>query len=266
MRVLESCIMKCFLIAAWVLSSFLISSCKEKVQKPVAVKNLTPIEDTFQFINVHTGNHKENPHYVMPGFIIDSAEYRAPGATVSFYFNLPKLSKTEFPQVVKWMNDLLMENRASYRELQTEVQNELQMDVFDEFLGTKLLYKDSRILSIVLDTWVTDGMHRSVWNHFAFNYDIVKKKRIYVGDYFKLESPADTVFLNYFLRKSVSARPSDGFDISSFGRPVGSDLDFAFDSANVYFFFSRYSLYGIGYNITAIPKKYIKDHIRPEYR
>ena len=185
MRILESCIMKCFLIAAWVLSSFLISSCKEKVQKPVAVKNLTPIEDTFQFINVHTGNHKENPDYVMPGFIIDSAEYRAPGATVSFYFNLPKLSKTEFPQVVKWMNDLLMENRASYRELQTEVQNELQMDVFDEFLGTKLLYKDSRILIIVLDTWVTDGMHRSVWNHFPFNYDIVKKKANLCGRLFQ---------------------------------------------------------------------------------
>ena len=254
--------MKYWLIAIAASLSFYLISCKGRNDKPAQEEknlrdSLAGRKDTFLTVAL-----PESPSYIQPGIVIDSASFRAWGAKVSLYYRLPDLSKKEFPRAVKWMYGVLNEKQASYMRTQKEP----DIDVFDEFLGTKLFYKDNRILSIVLDEWITDGMHRSVWSHHSFNYDIIKAKEISIADYFILQSMADTVFMNDFLKRSIGIQNDSEFDIRKFGDMRDINFSFAVDSANVYFFFDRYGLYGIGDRITIVPKKYIAEHIRPEYR
>jgi len=251
--------MKYFVVAAF--SLLLITSCKESDDssaKTIPIENtLLPTEDTFQRVDLF-----KSPMYIQTGSAVDSASFRAWGSKVSLYYRLPAISKKEFPAAAKWINQVFTERQNSYKELQKEPGDE----VFDEFLGTKLFYKDNKILSIVLDEWITDGMHRSVWEHHSFNYDIVKAKEISIADYFTLQSASDTNYINNFLRRSIGIQSDKGFDIRKFEDMRDLNVSFAADGSNVYFFFDRYGLFGIGDRITIVPKKYISEHIKPEYR
>lgn len=253
--------MKYLLIAVLMFSALSFLGCRESNEKPVkkaiTKDSLAHAEDTFQTIRLH-----ESPGYVQHGTIIDSVQYGYRGSKAVFFANFPKLSQKEFPEVNKWVKEFLKEQHGDY----IEIRKESDEDMSDRFIGTKLFYKDDKVISLVLDEWETDGMNRSIWTHHSFNYDVKMRKPMNISDYFILQSAADTLFMNHVVSRSVGARKGEELDMRQFGDGFGSSFSFAIDSANIFFFFDRYSVHGIGDWITIVPKKYIREHIRPEYR
>jgi hypothetical protein len=258
--------MKYSLIATVAIFSYIFLACKgskdKPIEKPVTENHLPATEDTFQTIDLF-----KSPAYIQSGTILDSVSYRYPGAKATLFTRYPKLSRKEFPEVITWVKQAIAERHKLYVETQKEwKEEEPEEEVFDEFMGTKLFYRDTNLVSVVLDEWITDGMHRSVWSHRSFIYDRKKRKEIEITDYFILQSSADTVFMNHLLSKGVGRRKGEELDIRQFGDSFTGAFSFAADSSNVYFFFDRYSIYGLGDWITIVPKKYIRDHIKPGYR
>jgi hypothetical protein len=95
----------------------------------------------------------------------------------------------------------------------------------------------------------------------AISYDIEKKKSISFSDYFRLDTPADSVFWAHIISRSVDD------SLGSLNRYLEwhGPVNFAFNKDVIYFFFDKHELFAGG-QIGTVKKKYVMDYIREEYR
>jgi hypothetical protein len=252
--------MKYFFIRLVAIQSLFFYSCTSPADPPVAKlignDSLLSRQDTFLRVKLY-----ESPGYIQSGFAFDSIELENRKTKSSFNAHFPRLSQSEHPLLYQWVKEIVNDNLKWFKQ---DITAERPDSLLSKSVNTELLYQDKRILSIVLSESSSAYGRNYDWNHHSINYDIGKKKKIKLNDYFILKTTEDTTFLNYFLDQHVGG--GHDIDIRRFD-DLSKSFTFAVDSANVYFFFSRYYVFvGFGDCISITPKKYIAEHINPEYR
>lgn len=236
-----------------------IGSCNNKAndpaKKPEIVDNnqVEPAEnDTFQFYDM-----RDEPIYWQADIPKDSLIFKDKQSAV--YRLFPVLSKIQQPAAYKWIREQVGYTKEEFRELTKDTP---QDGYADDAIVPMIVYRDNRLLSLaMLQTSSATGTYHE-FEHATFLYDFVKKKEIDARDYFILDTPADTLFLNRFLNKCSG---HTDLDFRVYGN-LETIFSLAIDTANVYFFFGRHHVLGLIDKYTCVPKKYIRDRIRPEYR
>ena len=251
--------MKYFFIQVIAIQSLFFYSCTSTTDSPAAVPvikdSLLSRQDTFLTVKLY-----ESSAYIQPGFTMDSVKLENRKTNSSFSAHFPRLSQLEYPLPYQWIKKVVNDNLKWFKQDMAEGLDSL----LSGSLNTELLYKDEKILSIVMSESSSAYDRNSDWEHRSINYDIGRKKKIRLNDYFILKTTKDTSFLNYFLDRCVGG--GRDIDIRRFD-DLSESFTFAVDNANVYFFFGRYDAFvGIGDFISIIPKKYFAEHINPDYR
>lgn len=214
--------------------------------------------DTFNLRDLYTDSFA-----LQKGISLKTIELVPNKKHLGISIEYPKLSTGEFPEVTKWVTQLISWKRKDFENL---IQDE---KVFTDtsfsqlpqgwgmWIRPVLLYKKNNTISFSLESGSGFTGMPSGFEFNTYNYDIPNKKEIKLEDYFLLNSKADSAFLE----KIIQRCHNNSFSLK---QNYGQLLHFAFDDHSVYFFFDKYDV--LGWGISSVEKKYITDHIHPAYR
>jgi hypothetical protein len=119
------------------------------------------------------------------------------------------------------------------------------------------LYQTEKVISFgMLYDFGYTGMSSS-FEFNVINYDLEKKKKITIKDYFILDTKDDSTFLATTIGRAAKIN-----DMGKYFEAI-ENMNFSFDELYVYFYFDKYEL---AWGDRCVKKKYILDHINPEYR
>jgi hypothetical protein len=203
---------------------------------------------------------------VMRSVPLDSVYKRDYSERTGVEITLPRAS-AGYPSVVRnrlnrIFRDKIEEYQESVREIAAELKDTNAIAGWWGFIGPVNIYRNAHTLSYILeDNSGFSGM-KSLYSFIAINYNLKTGKEINLADYFILDRPADSAFLADIICKSVKwQNTEEAKSILSY-----EPIVFGFDQENVYFFFDRAHILPVAGQIGSVRKKYLINHIRPEYR
>ena len=175
---------------------------------------------------------------------------------------MPVVSKNDHPWVWKQLDSIRRYSVSVFLEMVKE--DTVHIDSVFEWgssmwIEPKSLYKSDSLISFILENG-----HRSMTSSFMFNtinFDCRMNRRIEFGDYFLLDTPADSISLSSII--SRAGYKKDSLEAKRYWDFYGP-MDFGFDKENVYFCFEKFSVSGWG--AFSIRKKFLIDHIWQRYR
>lgn len=243
---------------------FFYSCQNEKSKKPILASKTDSIQkirqDTF---NIRNPDNDTNA--LQNDIGLDTIEVAQTKKHMGISIVYPKLSPKEIPAISKWIGELINEERSYFRKMiKDEIVEYDKMIHLDRgwsmWIRPTLLYKNQKLLSFTLLSGSGYTGMSAGFGYRTINYDLERKKKIGLGDYFILSTPADTSFLANMIKGAINQ------DINvKFYLEIGhDDIIFGFDNTSVYFFCDKYHPWGWG--IYSVEKKYIVDHINPLYR
>ena len=249
-----------------ILSSLFFYSCTNdnKIsQRTAEVKkdSLLPKSDSFNFTDLYL-----NPS-IQDGILLDTTTFGPTKKYLDITIVLPKLSKDDCPGVSRQLNALA---KNSKKEFIKSIEEPVIFDTtisslpqgYSMWIEPKSLYKTDKVLSFAVENGEGYSGMKSVFEFITINFDIKKKKKIMLEDYFILNTSSDTAWFADIVCKSLNwGEPDEVIKYLKFFGPV----KFAFDEENIYFFFDRGELFADG-QIGSVKKKYIANHIKYDYR
>lgn len=242
-------------------------SCVER--KREAVKS-PEIKDTTRLMrsdSFETADLRMLPD-LQPGIILDTLESDERGY-VNLSLILPRIDGRDLPIVSRFIDSLGRSKKNDFRESASDWRKENQgkpdslLWLTGLGLWTKpiLLYNDGKVLSFEFEDGISPPSTPSWYEFKGINYDIVRKRRIGLSSYFRLDSPADSAFWAHIISRAASDSVGNLGQFLEWHGPV----NFAFNKDVIYFFFDRADLFGGGV-VGSVKKKYVRDYIREEYR
>ena len=222
-------------------------------------ENSLTIQDSFNLRNL-----EEDPS-LLSDIHSDTIHIDRNKKHTGIYIVSPLLSEKNDPELFKWTRDLLDADQKEFYEMvkNDEVIDDTTISYFPQgwsmFIHPRLLYKTDSVASFAIESGQGyTGMPAGFWYN-TFNYDIARKKEIYLNDFFILTNEADRLFLKKIISRAI------GHDVIMDDFLAANDgSEFAFDNRAVYFFFDKYHPWGWG--IYSVERKYISEHINPVYR
>jgi hypothetical protein len=112
----------------------------------------------------------------------------------------PKVSKEEFPDVYRSIDQLIKTTKKEFSELVKDEPVRYFKD-YDRYEGWSMgmgpvsLYQTEKVISYAVEDGRGYTGMPSGFEYNIINYDLEKKKEIELGDYFILNTPADTAYL-----------------------------------------------------------------------
>jgi hypothetical protein len=219
---------------------------------------LTPVRDTF-----NTRDLAREPS-LQADIALDTIDIPMNKKHKGITMIYPKVSKEEFPDVYRSIDQLIKTTKKEFSELVKDEPVRYFKD-YDRYEGWSMgmgpvsLYQTEKVISYAVEDGRGYTGMPSGFEYNIINYDLEKKKEIELGDYFILNTPADTAYLEGIIGRAMNRE----FSIKQRTEYLGQ-INFSFDDFYVYFYFDKYDILGFG--ISSIKKKYIIDHINPAYR
>jgi hypothetical protein len=252
----QNFIMRDFLVI-WVL--FIFYSCEQdestKKETPLILKEYqTPLLDSFNTRNLDIESS------IRYDILLDTIYIPQNKNHMGISIIYPRLSQDEYPEVSSQIDNLIRRQKKEFYEAikgeKTEYDTSLKMyRGWDLTIRPMSLYQTEKVVSFGIEKFFGSTGMSSAFEYNVVNYDLLKKKKILLGDYFLLNTLADTIYLKNIISRAISYE---------FSKQYLDALNFSFDDQYVYFYFDKYNIFAWG--TRSIKKKYILDHINPEYR
>lgn len=123
------------------------------------------------------------------------------------------------------------------------------------------MYKNNNLVSYgFLSEYSDPGAMRPFRKYFSINYDVIKKKFIYLDDYFRIGSSSDSILLRSIIYEDVGNPETRWYSLDN-------RINFSIDEKNVYFYFDMFgeteTLMGL---VKQIKKIYLDKFIKDEYK
>jgi len=178
----------------------------------------------------------------------------------------PKLSKEDFPEVYKSIEELIKISKKEFYEMvkDDKVVYHSESGLYEGWsmgMGPVSLYQTDKVISFSIEDGRAYTGMPSGFEYNMINYDLERKKKITFKDYFILNTAADSAYMERLIARAMN-REQD-FNLKKFIE-FHEGINFSFDDDYVYFYRDKYD--ALGFGITSIKKKYILDHINPGYR
>jgi hypothetical protein len=214
--------------------------------------------DTFDF------SVGENDNTVPSAFSVDTFSYFDKKSGYSQTIMYPEIKGNEFTA----LNELLkkeIKRKAGLNNLVT-TDNE-PADTSKEIFGVTednillKMHKEKRLVSYgFLNLLNAPEQMRPFRTYFSINYDITEKKFIYLNDYFKIVSSADSAFL-----KSIIFGDMGIPDLSAY--IISNAINFSFDRDYVYLYFDMFGATGNPMGLVKrVKKQYLYKFIQDNYK
>lgn len=232
-------------------------STKEQASEKIN-SNILAKSDTFSFPDCYSYSS------IQSNIFFDTINLQRNKRYIGIQIISPKFSKTVYSELCKRLKDLINKKKDDFIETtKDEVVNyNLEMQDYEGWsmwLEPECLYQTNKVISLSVRSGEGYTRMPSSLEHNTINFDLIKRKKIFLHDYFLLNSPSDTVYFDKLLSRAMKSE----FHIKTY-IGLGGIINFSFDSSNVYFYFDKYDPFYWG--IISINKKYILDHIHSEYR
>jgi|KBSSwiStaDraftv2_1062776.scaffolds.fasta_scaffold265484_2 hypothetical protein len=247
-----------------IISIFIIFySCAEKEngnarKSSIPKEYLIPLLDSFNTRNL---NMEPSLQY---GISLDTINIPENKKHTGIRITYPRLSKKNHPEVYDQIARLIKNEKNDFYKLIAEekVQYDSNFQVNEGYymwIAPVSLYQTENLVSFSIESGHSFTGGTSYFEYHVINYDLVKKKPIILKDYFILNTAADTILFDGLISRALNR------DFSIKRRTEFSgQINFSFDDLYIYFYLDRYDVLGFG--ISSIKKKYILEHINPEYR
>src|ERR1044071_640073 len=190
-------------VLAGVLISCWTDGKDDRKEKPISVKESPKItSDSFDIVDL-----RDIPS-IQEGILLDTTELKS-AKHIWATIIIPKVSRKDYPAVVKYIDSLEKSKRKEFYEDIKEVGYDPSDSVREDegwynWLYPLEFYRSDRVINIVFEDGAGHSGMPSSFEFQAFNYDLIKKKRIAFGDYFKMQSTSDTLFWMDIISRSVS--------------------------------------------------------------
>ena len=252
----------------WIGLLFLsMGSCVEKKEKgtaPVKIDNTARLtrSDSFDVADLQMESDLD------PVIVIDTISFEGANGHVGLSLHIPRIDSRSLSIVYRFIDSLGRIQKSNFRDDVSAWNEDYGGEPDSVLLGSglsrdirpKLLYSDSEVVSLMFEQYESRGMAGN-FEYRGINYDRIRKKRIGFSDYFRLDTPTDSAFWRHIMLRVVDP-PEQLGNVNFIENPP---VKFAFNKDDIYFFFDRFELLGIGL-ICGIKKKYVSEYIREEYR
>jgi hypothetical protein len=151
---------------------------------------------------------------------------------------------------------MVRENAEGYEEHEDEV----MVDSSDMQMTPVIVFRNKRVVSYCFQLCYTDNnLMRPYCEFKSMNYDLVFSKKILFSDYFRIDSPEDSVAFKDMVLSSIG--------VNEYPQTLTLDnlLSISFDDEYVYFLFEPYSFAPFN-NSGGIRKKFLNKYINPLYQ
>jgi hypothetical protein len=250
--------MKYFIISIFAMS-LIVCGCRNRSDSP---KNeIKPDSATTVRIDTFAGKDINGDLFLPSGIRLDTIQLPPNIHHREIDIVMPVITSREHPwlhkELKKFRDESLNEFIASTKDYIRDTGERAEMDGEYMYIEPQSLYKTDSVVSFILE--IGSGSGPAGFIFVPFNYDNRTKKRILFGEYFKLDTPGDSVLLAKSLAMTLGRDEIHCRILVSI-----PDFEFGFDEENVYFCFERYHIMGRG--ILSVKKKYLSKYIRPAFR
>jgi hypothetical protein len=232
-------------------------ACKEAGKK-VAEELPMVKNDTFDFF----GDEYDIP--IPKEFSVDTIRHFDKETGNTEMLICPKIVGTEFDKIdeilkkeIKRKASLIYTDSTNYNTIDTS------KEVFEaKYDNIPLkMYKNKKLVSYGFLSESSDpGAMRPFRKYFSINYDIIKKKFIYLNDYFKITSSSDSILLKSIIYGNVGNPDTRWYSFNN-------QINFSVDERNVYFYFDMFGETQTPMGLVKeIKKKYLDKFIKDEYK
>jgi|GEM_PF-4830691 len=177
----------------------------------------------------------------------------------------PKLSEKNYPEIYKQISTLIKDKKKDFEESDKDekVVYDSLMEAYQGWsmwIEPKSLYWTKKIISFGIESGEGYSGMPSGFEYKTINFDLAKRRQVFLKDYFVLNSRSDTTYLEKIIGRAINR----DFSIKKYEGDWGGHINFSLDDSFVYFYFDKYDL--LGWGIFSIKKKYILEHINSIYR
>ena len=182
-----------------------------------------------------------------------------------FTIAYPKISSKDYPLVNMEINKLIKSKEKIFYDMVKDDKVEYD-SLMEDYVGwgmmirPKSLYQNKKKISFSIETIEGYTGASAGVEYNVLNFNIDKKKQISLKDYFLLNTLSDTIYLEKIIGRAINRE----FSIKKYVGDGEEHINFSFDDAYIYLYFDKYD--PLTWGISSIKKKYILDHINPEYR
>lgn len=239
----------------------ILYSCVDKEKKDIGTASipkeyLTPLLDSFNTRNLDIEPSLQ--YDIALDTIEICGDLRHPYVSAIF----PKLSETDYSFVRKQIAKLIKDKKTDFYQTISGYKIENDSGWVERSCDIRIrpvsLYQTDKVISFALETNRDYLGMSTAFEYDVINYDLENKKPIALLDYFALNTSADTSFLEQIIGRAA------GIDFSIKNHiEIGGHINFSFDDLYVYFYFDKYDM---AWGAKSVKKKYILDHIHPDYR
>jgi hypothetical protein len=214
--------------------------------------------DTFDYFG------EENNIPLIPEFSVDTIKSYTKETDYTETLICPRVVEKEFDQI----NEVLKKEIKRKAALcYTDTTNDEPVDTSKEVFGVTKdnillkMYKNKNLVSYgFLSESDEPYQMRPFRKYFSINYDIVKKKFIYLSDYFKIITSTDSILFKSLIYGDVGYPDTKRY-------PLSDQINFSSDKENVYFYFDMFGETGIPMGLVKrVKKKYLTNFINDEYK
>lgn len=232
-------------------------ACKEREEK-VAEDLPVAKNDTFDFFS---------DEYDIPipnGFSVDTIRHSDKKNGNTEMLICPEISGVEFNEINKVLKkEIKRKADLVYTDSPGVNSTDTAKEMFEvQYDNVPLkMYKNNNLVSYGFLSVLSD--HRAMRpfrKYFSINYDVIKKKFIYLNDYFKITSLSDSILLKSIIYENVGNSDTRWYSLNN-------RIDFSFDEKKVYFYFDMFGETGIPMGLVkAIKKNYLDKFIKDDYK
>jgi len=252
--------MKYFLFVSFLITIYSCANKKstEKEEPSVLKEYLSAVSDSF---NARDLMYEPSLQF---DILLDTINIPASKKHIGIRIIYPKISEKDCPIVCKLIDKLIRNRKKEFYEQiadeNVEYDSSWKMNRgWGMWVEPRSLYQTEKVISFGIETSNGFSGMSSGFNFDVINYDFEKKMQIRLKDYFILNSHADTAYLEQIIGRTMNR----DFNLKERADFLGQ-INFSFDDLYVYFYCDKYDI--LGWGITSLKRKYILDHINPEYR
>ncbi len=232
-------------------------SCGEMDKK---TDNVLPVvkNDTFDYFD------EEYNIPILPGFSVDTIKSYTKKIGYTEILICPQIIEKEFGQINEILKkEIKRKTDLSYLDTTHNELVDTGKKVFDVTADNILLkmYKNKNLVSYgFLSEFDAPHQMRPFRKYFSINYDTVRKKFIYLSDYFKISSSSDSTFLKSLIYEDVGNPDTKWYALSD-------QINFSSHKENVYFYFDMFGDTGTPMGLVKrVKKKYLINFINDKYK
>lgn len=245
----------------------ILYSCLNKNEKDSEHQKREVVKDTLHMDNdsFNVRNMYINPS-LQPDIHIDTIQVNTTNKHTGITIFHPKFSGKECATVNMQVNALIKKKKDEFYEMikDEKVIYDTGMKTYEGWsmgIGPVCLYRTDKVISICIENGSGFTGMPSGFEYNVINYDIENGKKISFKDYFILNNAVDSLNIERLIGRAMGREAE--FRLKEFIEYRGG-INFSFDDTCVYIYLDKYDV--LGWGISSIKKKYIREHINPRYR